>query len=172
MNCYVYGKSRAVAACEEMRVMEPMPCSKPRRLSAAWSDSIADHITPNNTRCRKQLEASGVKVGAGLLDIIMGEGGYGNEKSGGQLASSPPFLRGSPPTRSSNPVVRDARFGSEKATVPLLSSMKSPSPASSQSSCKARGGRMKIGQKAAAVRIEGFGCLGGDRQNCNIPGVA
>uniref|UniRef100_A0A7N0V2B1 Uncharacterized protein n=2 Tax=Kalanchoe fedtschenkoi TaxID=63787 RepID=A0A7N0V2B1_KALFE len=173
MNCNVYQHSRKVAAREEVRTVEPLPCPKPRRLGRAWGDSIADHITPNTYYCPKQVEeCSRVNVGAGLLDIIMGEGGYGDDKSGRHLASSPPFFYGSPPPRSSNPVVQDARFESEKAKAPLLSSMKSPSPVSSPSSCKSGGARLKLGQKTAVVRIEGFDCLGGHRQNCNISGLA
>ncbi|CAM8975287.1 unnamed protein product [Rhodiola kirilowii] len=168
MNCYAYEQSRVMTACEEMMTVEPLACPKPRRLGG-W---IADHIIPNTHCTNRQLEFSRANVGAGLLDRIMTEGGYSNDKSGGQMDSSPPFLYGSPPTRSSNPVVRDATFGSEKVKMPLLSSVKSPSPLSSPSSCKSRGARMKIGQKAVAVRIEGFDCLGGDRQNCNISAVA
>lgn len=97
------------------------------------------------------------------------QGGCGGERSAYQVASSPPFYCGSPPSRASNPVVQDAQFGSEMIT-PLP-----PSPLSPSSSSARKGGgfvRMKFGHKPATVRIEGFDCLSRDRRNCSISAVA
>ena len=99
------------------------------------------------------------------------QGGYGGDKPGFQVASSPPFYCGSPPCRVSNPVIQDARFGNEKIT-PL--SPAPPSPPPSSSSARKGGGcvRMKFGHTPAAVRIEGFDCLRRDGRNCSISAVA
>ena len=91
-----------------------------------------------------------------------------------QVASSPPFFCGSPPSRAANPVVQDARFGDEKLAPFLAFPNPSPSGLSSPSSSARKGGcvRMKFGLKPAAVRVEGFDCLNRDRQNSSIPAVA
>ncbi|PNT00409.2 hypothetical protein POPTR_015G047100v4 [Populus trichocarpa] len=116
-------------------------------------------------------EMADSKAGAELLDIILTKGGYGGDKPGFQVASSPPFYCGSPPCRVSNPVIQDARFGNEKIT-PL--SPAPPSPPPSSSSARKGGGcvRMKFGHTPAAVRIEGFDCLRRDGRNCSISAVA
>ncbi|GLT69944.1 hypothetical protein SLA2020_420530 [Shorea laevis] len=91
-----------------------------------------------------------------------------------QFASSPPYFCGSPPSRSSNPLIQDARFGDEKFTAISPLSIPSPSSVSSPSSSSRKGGctRMKFGLKPAAVRVEGFDCLSRDCQNSSIPAVA
>ena len=78
----------------------------------------------------------------------------GTEQSGTQVASSPPYFCGSPPSRAANPLVQDARFGDERLAV--LSVLQIPSPSSSSSACKGGFVRMKFGLKPAAVRVEGF----------------
>ncbi|MEI4867043.1 hypothetical protein, partial [Klebsiella pneumoniae] len=76
----------------------------------------------------------------------------------------PPFFMGSPPSRASNPLIKDAHFGMDKPS-PF-----SPALEASPSSQRKNGGcpRLKFGQKPAAVRIEGFNCRG----NCSISALA
>ncbi|XP_031374748.1 uncharacterized protein LOC116189290 [Punica granatum] len=156
-------QQNAMGGCEEMR-MEAVVCPKPRRFGLL-SPSMAEPIRP--LRCHVNHHAMVGDSGAGseLLDMILSKGGYGGERSSTQVASSPPFFCGSPPVRAQNPVVQDARFGTE--TI-LPFSPASPTPLSS-SACKGTGpARMQFGHKPAAVRIEGFDCLGRDRGNCSI----
>ncbi|XWS50730.1 hypothetical protein CRYUN_Cryun12cG0112400 [Craigia yunnanensis] len=154
----------------EEREFDSVVCPKPRRLGL-FNSSAHDHIRtfrwPTNS-CY-QTEMADSKTGTELLDLIFAKGGYGAEKPSNQVASSPPFFCGSPPSRASNPVIQDAQFNNEKPLAPL-SSPAPPSP----SSRTAGGGcvRMKFGHKPAAVRIEGFDCLSVDRRNCSISAVA
>lgn len=99
------------------------------------------------------------------------QGSHGQEYAN-QVASSPPFICGSPPVRAANPLVQDAHFGDEKHCPSLLIS--SPSGLLSPSSASRKGGcvRMTFGLKPAAVRVEGFDCLNKDCQNSRIPVVA
>ncbi|XVF09602.1 hypothetical protein REPUB_Repub07fG0107900 [Reevesia pubescens] len=112
------------------------------------------------------------KAGTELLDIILTKGGHGPEKSSNQVASSPPFFCGSPPSRASNPVIQDAQFNNEKQLPPISSPVPPPSPSSSPRIAGGGCVRMKFGHKPAAVRIEGFDCLGRDHRNCSISAVA
>jgi hypothetical protein len=142
-----------------------MVCPKPRRLGLL-NPSLSDQLRPLRLPINHQSEMGDSKAGADLLDIILTKGGYGGERSGYQVASSPPYYCGSPPSRASNPVIQDAQFGSEKITH------LSPGPLSPSS--RKGGGcvRMTYGHKPAAVRVEGFDCLIRDRQNCSISAVA
>uniref|UniRef100_A0A5B6YNU0 Uncharacterized protein n=1 Tax=Davidia involucrata TaxID=16924 RepID=A0A5B6YNU0_DAVIN len=145
-------------------------CPKPRRVGLV----INNPTRPLRCQVSHQAEVFDLKAGAELLDIILKKEGFGAEQSATQLASSPPFFSGSPPSRAANPLVQDAQFGDEKLTA--LSALPSPSPLglSSPSSSACKGGcvRMKFGHKPAAVRIEGFDCLNRDRQNSSITAVA
>ncbi|KAG7017916.1 hypothetical protein SDJN02_19782, partial [Cucurbita argyrosperma subsp. argyrosperma] len=99
----------------------------------------------------------------------------GSEQSSSHVASSPPYFSGSPPSRASNPLIQDARFGDERVSPMAALPAYSPSGLSSPSSASSKGGgcaRMKFGLKPAAVRVEGFDCLSRDRQNSRIPAVA
>ncbi|KAL8267620.1 hypothetical protein R6Q59_004964 [Mikania micrantha] len=91
-----------------------------------------------------------------------------------QVASSPPFFSGSPPSRVSNPLIQDARFGDDKIS-PVSPRSMIPNPASpSPSTSTSKGGCLlsNFGNKPA-VRIEGFDCLDRDnRRNCSIPTLA
>ncbi|KAJ4713393.1 Translocase subunit seca [Melia azedarach] len=167
MNRCAYQQRNAMGGgYEEERRLDSMICPKPRRLGLL-NPSINDPIRPLRWSANQQSEIGDSKAGTELLDIILTKGGgYGAEKSGNQVASSPPYFCGSPPSRSSNPLIQDAQFGKEKLT-PL-----SPAPPSPSSRMGGGCVRVKYGHKPAAVRIEGFDCLSRDRRNCSISAVA
>lgn len=172
MNRCGYQQKSAVGGYEGMRrVVEPVVCPKPRRFGML-NQSMDDIVRPLRRHINLHAEAGDSAAGTELLDIILTKGGYGGERFAASVASSPPFFCGSPPCRVSNPVIQDAQFGTEQF---MPSSPAPPSP-SSLSARKAGGGagavRMKIGHKPAAVRIEGFDCLGRDRRNCSISALA
>ncbi|KAK6933453.1 hypothetical protein RJ641_036347 [Dillenia turbinata] len=75
-----------------------------------------------NGAVNDHLRSCHSKSGTDLLDIILAKGGYGAE----QIAASSPFYCGSPPSRVSNPLIQDARFGDEKQQI--LLSLLSPLP--------------------------------------------
>ncbi len=158
-------QSSAYAACEEMIMMVgsvSVVCPKPRRVSLFDND----HIPP----LRWQLHHDDSKDGSDLLDIILTKG---SESSVHQVASSPPYFCGSPPSRASNPLIQDAQFGNAKLT-PFS---RAPSPARRAAGGGGGGGAggvrmMKFGSTPAAVRIEGFDCLGRDGQSRSISAVA
>ncbi|OIW03643.1 hypothetical protein TanjilG_22300 [Lupinus angustifolius] len=163
MNHCGYQQKNAMTGCEEMR-MESVVCPKPRRLGLLSIDNHIRTFRPPFNNYQSDIEDSG--VGAELLDIIRPKGScYNPERSGGQVASSPPFFCGSPPSRASNPVIQDEQFGNGNVSVNFSPfSMAPPSPTSSARSCV----RMKFGHSPAAVRIEGFDCLSMDRNNRSI----
>ncbi|OAY50453.1 uncharacterized protein LOC110616042 isoform X3 [Manihot esculenta] len=169
MNSCAYQRKSAMGSYEERTIMEvdSMVCPKPRRLGLS-NPSLLHQFRPIRLPINHQTDMEDSMAGAELLDIILTKGGYGGERSGYQVASSPPFYCGSPPSRASNPVVQDAQFGNE--ITPF-----SPAPLSPSSSSARKGGgcvRMKFGHKPAATRIEGFDCLSRDRRNCSISAVA
>ncbi|KAF8022527.1 hypothetical protein BT93_F0138 [Corymbia citriodora subsp. variegata] len=173
MNRCGYQQKNAMGGYEGMRrAVEPVVCPKPRRFGLL-NQSMDDPIRPLRRHFNHLAEVGDSTAGTELLDIILTKGGYGGERSAAPVASSPPFFCGSPPCRVSNPVIQDAQFGTEQF---IPSSPAPPSP-SSLSARKAGGGgggsvRMKVGHKPAAVRIEGFDCLGRDRRNCSISALA
>ncbi|XP_058087359.1 uncharacterized protein LOC131234468 [Magnolia sinica] len=144
-------------------------CPKPRRLGLL-GHAINDPIRPLRWQLSHQTEQAGTE----LLDIILTKGSHGSDQMSSQVASSPPYFCGSPPSRAPNPLVHDARFGDEKLTpisspLPIPSGLSSsPSTASSRKGCV----RTKFGHAPAAVRIEGFDCLDRDRRSCRISAVA
>lgn len=102
------------------------------------------------------------------------QGGYGAEQPSAQIASSPPFFSGSPPSRVANPLIQDARFGDEKLNPISPSIVASPGQSSSPSSSSRKGGcvRANFGDKPA-MRVEGFDCMKrDDRRNRSIPALA
>ncbi|KAI3817193.1 hypothetical protein L1987_10982 [Smallanthus sonchifolius] len=130
--------------------------------------------------CPKPRRLNLFNTGPELLDLMLqhgGGGGYGApEDTCTQFASSPPFFCGSPPTRVSNPLIQDARFGDEKISpISPRSMIPNPSsgmPGSSPSSSARKGGYLRTRNKPS-VRIEGFNCLDrGNRRNCSIPALA
>ncbi|XP_020213738.1 uncharacterized protein LOC109797966 [Cajanus cajan] len=162
MNQCGYQQKKALTSCEEMR-MESVVCPKPRRLGLF--DNHIRPFRPPFINYQSEFEDSG--VGAELLDIILPKGGCYAERSGVQVASSPPFFCGSPPSRASNPVIQDEQFGNGNESFGPFS-LAPPSPSSTARGCV----RMKFGHTPAAVRIEGFDCLSRDRRNCSISAVA
>lgn len=169
----------AFASCEEIRRenlsvfgerRESVVCPKPRRLEL-HNPGFYDPVWPLRWQLGHPTEMCESKAGTDVLDIILLKGGYGVEQSyGQQVASSPPFYCGSPPSRVANPLIQDSRFGDEKfvpvspRSIPAPSGLAAPSP----SSCV----RANFGN-SPAVRIEGFNCMGRDnRRNCSIPALA
>ncbi|XP_052187457.1 uncharacterized protein LOC127798150 [Diospyros lotus] len=149
---------------------ETVVCPKPRRLGLL-SDPVRPlrwHLTSH------QPELYESEAGTDLLDIILPKGGYGGEQSFAEVALSPPFFCGSPPSRASNPLIQDARFGDENFIPVSPRSIPIPSGLSSSPSSSARKGgcvRANFGNNPA-VRIEGFDCLDRDRRNCSIAALA
>ncbi|XVE58776.1 hypothetical protein DITRI_Ditri04bG0196400 [Diplodiscus trichospermus] len=156
----------------EERGFASVVCPKPRRLGLLNSSADVYSRTfrwPSNSSYQTEMADS--KEGTELLDLILTKGGYGAEKPSIQVASSPPFFCGSPPSRSSNPLIQDAHFNNEKQ----LPHPSSPAPTSALPSSRIAGGgrvRTKFGHKPAAVRIEGFDCLSRDRRHCSISAMA
>jgi hypothetical protein len=173
-----YPQQNAFVACEEKRdsafvsdPKDPVVFPKPRRVGILSNNMMR----PLRLQMSPQYEVCDSKAGAELLDIILKKEGYGAEQSATQVASSPPFFCGSPPSRAANPLIQDARFGDEKLAPFPAMPFASPSGLSSPSSSSARKGgcvRMNLGLKPAAVRVEGFDCLNRDRQNSSIPAMA
>ncbi|WOG96334.1 hypothetical protein DCAR_0415669 [Daucus carota subsp. sativus] len=135
-------------------------CPKPRRVSLF---NLSRYVSFFNHGY--QVENCDSGAGSELLDLFLNKGSYGVENSNHQLASSPPFFMGSPPSRASNPVVQDVHFGNTTSGSFSPISETSPSSQHNNGGCA----RAKFGQKPAAVRIEGFNCRG---NNCSISVVA
>lgn len=178
MNPWYPQKNAFVGSRDEIRGAAPVSvsdqkgsvvCPKPRRVGV----SPFSPARPLRWHVSHSAEVSDLKAGAELLDIILMKEGYGVEQSSGsQVASSPPFFCGSPPSRAANPLIQDVRFGDEK--VNPMSPLQVPSP-SGLASPSRKGGcvRMNFGLKPATVRVEGFDCLNRDRrQRSSIPAVA
>ncbi|GMP83310.1 hypothetical protein CsSME_00037271 [Camellia sinensis var. sinensis] len=184
MNHCAVQQQNAFAACEEMRSSvsvsiydrrETVVCPKPRRLGLL-NTGLNDQFRPLRWHMSYQSELCESKAGTELLDTILTKGGYGAEQSCTQVASSPPFFCGSPPSRVSNPLIQDARFGDDKFTPISPRSIPIPSGSglsSSSASSSRKGGcvRANFGNNPA-VRVEGFDCLDRDRRNCSIPALA
>ncbi|CAN0876262.1 hypothetical protein LINGRAHAP2_LOCUS11204 [Linum grandiflorum] len=160
---------------------ESVVCPKPRRFSL-FSDTVNDHpVRSLRWQLSHQTETCDSIGGNDLLDIILTKGDYsggGADQSYPQVASSPPFFSGSPPSRVANPLIQDARFGEEKLSpfssisgVPPPSGL--PSSPTSTTSTGRKGGcvRANFGDQPM-VRVEGFDCLDRDSRNCSIPALA
>ncbi|KAK3021564.1 hypothetical protein RJ639_046089 [Escallonia herrerae] len=167
MNMCAYQQQNAAAlgALGEISASDAVVCPKPRRIGVL-NPSINDPFTSSSRwHANRQAEVYDARSGSELLDMILTKGSYGSERSYNQVASSPPFFSGSPPTRASNPVIQDAQFGNDKPSPLSPAREASPSPSARKSGGCAR---VKYGQKPAAVRIEGFNCRG----SCSISAVA
>ncbi|CAG7878550.1 hypothetical protein BRARA_E03570 [Brassica rapa] len=139
-------------------------CPKPRRVGILSSNVLRPFRLLHSSQSGA-VDVCDSKAGADLLDIILRK----DETLSAVVASSPPFFLGSPPSRASNPLAQDARFGDDKRN-PISPSPSLSSPSSSSSRVKGGGcGRVKFGIKQAAVRVEGFNCLNRDS---SIPAMA
>lgn len=89
----------------------------------------------------------------------------GGRQDQNQVASSPSFFCGSPPSCVPNPVVLDSRFGEDHPPVPImhLPVVQSTSPAPAWKGCASA----KFSYKPAALRVEGFDCLNRDGRSCS-----
>lgn len=157
----------------------PLVCPKPRRVNL-FGSAVSEPVRPLRWQmCYQQEQPYDSKAGAELLDLILAKGGgYGAtpDQTCTQVASSPPYFCGSPPSRVSNPLIQDARFGDDSVS-PISPKSMIPNPASgaSPSSSARKVGssvRPNYGNKPA-VRIEGFDCLDRDnRRNRSVPALA
>ncbi|WOH13361.1 hypothetical protein DCAR_0832871 [Daucus carota subsp. sativus] len=147
-------------------------CPKPRRVGLINS-FVDEPLRPVRWPMSHQSDFCESKAGNELLDIILSKGGYTVEQSSTQASSPPSFFCGSPPSRVSNPLIQDARFGDEVNqvspwAVPIQPGMPaSPSASSRKGAC----GRANFGNKPV-VRIEGFDCLDRNSRHCSIPTMA
>ncbi|KAK4773924.1 hypothetical protein SAY87_028943 [Trapa incisa] len=169
-------RQNATLVREEMR-REAVVCPKPRRLRLLPA-TISDHpMRPLWWQLSNQLEPYDSQAGVDALEIILKkDGGCSTEQSCMQVASPSPFFCGSPPSRVSNPLIKDGRFGDE-----MVLPFSPPSPItgpssglpSSPSSSSRKGGCVwaNFGSKPM-MRIEGFDCLNRDGRSCGIPALA
>uniref|UniRef100_A0A2P2JDB7 Uncharacterized protein n=1 Tax=Rhizophora mucronata TaxID=61149 RepID=A0A2P2JDB7_RHIMU len=159
----------ATASLSDLR--DPVVCPKPRRLGILSAAAATDQHSARSLR----LHLSSQQSESDDLDAILMKGGYGVEQSCPQVAGSPPFFCGSPPSRVANPLIQDARFGDEILSPfsPVIPSLPSLGLSSSPTSSTRKAGcvRANFGNKPA-VRIEGFDCLDRDHRNCSIPALA
>ncbi|XP_074308299.1 uncharacterized protein LOC141643159 [Silene latifolia] len=185
MKCDIQ-QNAMVGGCEEMRnpvqvpvqssgQKGPVVCPKPRRVGF-----LSGNLTMSlRWQKSQQGEINDAKAGAELLDLIfMKKEGHGEDQSSREIASSPPFFCGTPPSRVSNPLVHDAQFGDDNlsplSTLQPASSSTLPSPSMSPSAMKSGCVRMKFGLNSPAVRVEGFDFdrLSRDRQNSSVSAMA
>ncbi|KAI7749472.1 hypothetical protein M8C21_033059 [Ambrosia artemisiifolia] len=186
-HCGIHQNSTFASPCEEMRSSVsvsvsfdngvPMVCPKPRRVSL-FTTTVNEPLRPLRWQISHQSEGYESRAGPELLDIIFAKsgGGYGApDQTCTQVASSPPFFSGSPPSRVSNPLIQDARFRDDKITAESPRSMiPNPAPSGLSSPSPRKGGCLlsNFGNKPA-VRVEGFDCLNRDnRRNCSIATLA
>ncbi|KAL3824089.1 hypothetical protein ACJIZ3_020118 [Penstemon smallii] len=161
------------AAGNSIEKKETVVCPKPRRVglihTALYEPSaIRRHVGHQLEICEAANE---------LLDIIHSKGDCVTDQSITQIASSAPFFSGSPPSRVSNPLIQDLRFGNEKfapvipRAIPTPSWLAAPSPTSTT---RKAGGSCVWGNfgNKPAVRVEGFNCLDMDSRSCSISTLA
>ncbi|KAG5618972.1 hypothetical protein H5410_018796 [Solanum commersonii] len=149
MGCVGVGEIRR----GDISVSDGLVYPKPRR-NRLFNEPIrpSRFLQINN----QQSEGCDLKAGTELLDILLSKGNF-------DMASSPPFFFGSPPSRASNPLIQDSQF-SNNNFVPILAipeAAAAPSPPQPSASTRKSGGGcapVKFGIKPATVRIEGFNC--------------
>ncbi|KAK4763855.1 hypothetical protein SAY87_013293 [Trapa incisa] len=175
MNHWMIQQS-AFLACEEMR-MEAVVCPKPRRLCLLATNMSHSPTKPLKWQPGYQTDTYDSQIGDDVLGIIlMEDGGCVAEPAGAQPASSPPFFCGSPPSRASNPLIKDDRFGDNKMLpfsplLPIAAPTSGLSDPPSSSSLAGSFTRPNFGNKPV-VRVEGFDCLSRDRGRHGIPTLA
>ncbi|KAJ3692381.1 hypothetical protein LUZ60_012731 [Juncus effusus] len=173
-----YAMRSPLATCEEVRSpysdrRNPVFCPKPRRVGPV---PAADPILPLRWHACYQTDLCDSKAGSDLLDMFLPKG----EEPQSPVSSSPPFFIGSPPSRVSNPVIHDTRFGEDRPITPSPFTnqsgvaMSAMSPFSNQPFTNQSGVAMsamsprkvgcvrnvsKYGFQPAPVRVEGFDCL-------------
>ncbi|KAH7352433.1 hypothetical protein KP509_19G044800 [Ceratopteris richardii] len=117
---------------------EKIICPKPQRVAVSNLRSV-DAIKPmRHVRSMSPVERDGSDAGCEILDIFL-------RKSSpfAAFGCSPPIFSGSPPSRATNPLVRDTQFlRSHYPTVDRQVSVPSNVPA----------------KPAPIVRVEGFDC--------------
>ena len=144
----------AASAAAAADAKSPLFCPKPRRPVAPL-------------RCH-QSSHSDAGTGMDLLDLLLSKG----EESNLSAASpQPPLFCGSPPRRSSNPVVHDSLFGMDCPPMPgwavapvapaPVAVRPTPRPAAPPMSPRSAAGcaRARFAFQPPAVRVEGFDCL-------------
>ncbi|XP_043699746.1 uncharacterized protein LOC122650393 [Telopea speciosissima] len=111
-----YGDLRSAVPVSDRK--DVVVCPKPRRL-CGFNHVVHDPRPLRWQLSSHQAELCDSKGGSELLDLILTKGVYGAEQSSSttQLASSPPFFNGSPPSRATNPLIQDARL--VKKTIKL-----------------------------------------------------
>uniref|UniRef100_A0A7N0TKY8 Uncharacterized protein n=1 Tax=Kalanchoe fedtschenkoi TaxID=63787 RepID=A0A7N0TKY8_KALFE len=157
MNHYAIQQRNMSTVSEEMIGREAVVCPKPIRVGVL-SSAVADPARTLRWNLSHQSEVSDAAAGADLLDILLLKGGRRDlEPFCTQVDLSPPFFIGSPPSRVSNPLIKDARFREEKHGSPVSQFQLSITGPSSPSSCARAGGysRPSFGNNPV-VRIEGF----------------
>ncbi|PPR97698.1 hypothetical protein GOBAR_AA22961 [Gossypium barbadense] len=115
MNRCSLQENASVSAYDHQRG-GPVVCPKPRRIGVLANNPNR----PLRLHLSHQAEVSDLRAGAELLDIILKKEDFGIEQSATQVASSPPFFCGSPPSRVSNPLVQDAQFQIAEIPASLL----------------------------------------------------
>ncbi|GJV85810.1 hypothetical protein Tco_0077689 [Tanacetum coccineum] len=124
-------------------MMNNVVCPKPRRV-----DRLHHHGS-FRLHHNYPMNQSDLEGGNQLLDVILTKECYGVDRANN------PFFNGSPPSRSSNPLIQNAQFCNEKPSQSSPVFVISPST-SNRGSCT----NVKLGQKQAAVRVEGFNSRG------------
>ncbi|XP_011099555.1 uncharacterized protein LOC105177941 [Sesamum indicum] len=131
--------------CENPMAMGRVICPKPRRPGQSNINSPA--MVPLRFHIRNDAES---KPAAELLGLILCKEDFKAERCA-TPSSSPPFLFGSPPCRTANPLVQDAHFGVER----LTNMHRTPTDLALPRSPHAR---EQFGKKQATVRVVGFHC--------------